>query len=128
MPYSLENVSLPIIMQGFSKADAEERALEALAQVNLSDKTRNLPSQLSGGQQQRVSIARAIVHEPHVLFADEPTANLDSASSKAVIENFLNLHRKGQTIVMVTHEEEYANKATRIISLRDGEIVSDIKR
>ncbi len=122
---ALENVSLPIIMQGLSKADAEKKAKVALAHVGLLDKTKNLPSQLSGGQQQRVSIARAIVHEPHILFADEPTANLDAASSRTVIENFLELHRKGQTIVMVTHEEEYAKKATRIITLHDGTIVAD---
>jgi putative ABC transport system ATP-binding protein len=122
---ALENVALPIIMQGLSKSAAEKKAAYALMQVGLSDKTTNLPSQLSGGQQQRVSIARAIAHEPHVLFADEPTANLDTASSRTVIESFLDLHKKGQTIVMVTHEEEYAKKATRIVSLRDGVIVSD---
>ena len=124
---ALENVSLPIIMQGLSKSDAAKKAAVALKQVGLADKFNNLPSQLSGGQQQRVSIARAIAHEPHILFADEPTANLDTASSQTVIENFLDLHRNGQTIVMVTHEKEYAKKATRIIELRDGVIVSDKK-
>jgi len=122
---ALENVSLPIIMQGLSKSAAAEKAKKALDHVGLSDKLGNLPSQLSGGQQQRVSIARAIAHEPHILFADEPTANLDSASSRTVIESFMELHKRGQTIVMVTHEQEYAKKATRIIELRDGSIVSD---
>lgn len=125
---ALENVSLPVIMQGLSKADAAKKAATALNRVGLSDKYANLPSQLSGGQQQRVSIARAIVHDPHILFADEPTANLDSASSHTVMESFLDLHKNGQTIVMVTHEPEYAKKASRIIELRDGVIVSDKKR
>lgn len=122
---ALENVALPIIMQGESKAAAEKKAEYALTQVGLLNKKNNLPSQLSGGQQQRVSIARAIVHEPHILFADEPTANLDTGSSQTVMNSFLELHSKGQTIVMVTHEAEYAKRATRIITLRDGAIVSD---
>jgi putative ABC transport system ATP-binding protein len=122
---AVENVSLPIIMQGLSKSAAAQKAGAALTRVGLADKLGNLPSQLSGGQQQRVSIARAIAHDPHILFADEPTANLDTASSRAVIESFLDLHRNGQTIIMVTHEQEYAQKAGRIIELRDGVIVSD---
>lgn len=120
-----ENVALPMLMQGFSREVAFHKAFAALERIGLPDKTANLPSQLSGGQQQRVSIARAIAHEPKVLFADEPTANLDSMNSRVVLDAFLDLHKAGQTIVMVTHEEEYASAAGRVISLRDGEIVLD---
>lgn len=121
-----ENVCLPMLMQGMSRPQALKKAEETLKRVGLGDKLRNLPSQLSGGQQQRVSIARAIAHAPKVLFADEPTANLDSENAKLVIDSFLDLHRLShQTIVMVTHEDEYAHKADRIIKMRDGSIVTD---
>ncbi len=121
-----ENVSLPLLMQGMSKKAALVQAEKTLQRIGLGDKLRNLPSQLSGGQQQRVSIARAMAHEPEVLFADEPTANLDSENSKIVLEAFFDLHRKEhQTIVMVTHEAEYAKQAHRVITLRDGVVVSD---
>lgn len=122
---SLENVILPLIMQGENMLRARFKALQALTRVGLEDKLRNLPSQLSGGQQQRVSIARAIAHKPRILFADEPTANLDSTSAWPVMEAFNALHKEGQTIIMVTHEEEYARLAGRIIQLKDGEIVAD---
>lgn len=122
---ALENVALPMLMQGAGKGKAFERARVALGRLGLDDRKYNLPNQLSGGEQQRVSIARAIVHEPRVLFADEPTANLDSENSKRVMQTFLDLHKEGQTIVMVTHEEEYARAARRVISLKDGEIVAD---
>ena len=122
---ALENVALPMLMQGMTLPEAEKQAREALARTGLGDREENLPSQLSGGQQQRVSIARAIAHAPRILFADEPTANLDSASARLVIESFLELHREGQTIIMVTHEEEYAKMAHRVITLKDGTIVSD---
>jgi len=125
---AIENVALPILMQGLSVSEAYNKAELALSHVGLSDKKNNLPSQLSGGQQQRVSIARAVAHAPHVLFADEPTANLDSGSARLVLETFLELHKMGQTIVMVTHEEEYARQAHRVISLKDGKIISDTKR
>jgi len=124
---AIENVALPMYMQGMSKREAQRQALVALERVGLADKQGNLPSQLSGGQQQRVSIARAIAHNPKVLFADEPTANLDSSNSRVVMDAFLDLHRDGQTIVMVTHEDEYARMAKRIISLKDGNIVADRK-
>lgn len=123
---ALENVALPILMQGLPKKIALTKAAAALRRIGLQDKEINLPSQLSGGQQQRVSIARAIAHNPHVLFADEPTANLDSANGQIVIEAFQELNQSGQTIVMVTHEEEYARHTHRVISLRDGVVVSDV--
>lgn len=123
---AIENVALPLLMQGNSKEKALEGAEKALDRLGLGKKKYNLPNQLSGGEQQRVSIARAVVHDPAVLFADEPTANLDSANGKLVMETFLDLfHNDGQTIVMVTHEPEYAAYAKRIISLKDGLIISD---
>lgn len=121
-----ENVMMPLLMQGLDKSVAQKRAIDALMKVGLQDRLDNLPSQLSGGQQQRVSIARAIVHNPKILFADEPTANLDSESSEKVLDIFLDLHRQGQTIIMVTHESEYAKLAQRNIELKDGTIISEI--
>ena len=125
---AVENVMLSMLAQGMPTALALQKAEGALGRVGLADKLRSLPSQLSGGQQQRVAIARAISHNPHILFADEPTANLDSASAGPVIASFLELNRAGQTIIMVTHEEEYANMAKRVITLKDGVIVSDVRR
>ncbi len=120
---ALENVALPLLMQGLSKEEAFARATKTLSDIGLGDRLDNLPSGLSGGQQQRVSIARALVHEPKILFADEPTANLDSESGELVMNLFLDLNSRGQTIVLVTHEEEYARQAKQIIRLSDGEIV-----
>jgi putative ABC transport system ATP-binding protein len=125
---SEENVALPILMQGVSYSAAARKAHLALERVGLSEKRHSLPSQLSGGQQQRVSIARAIAHNPQILFADEPTANLDSANGDVVMQAFLDLHREGQTIIMVTHENEYARHAKRVVTLKDGIIVSDRKQ
>ncbi|MEK7649729.1 MAG: ABC transporter ATP-binding protein [Patescibacteria group bacterium] len=126
---ALENVALPIIMQGLTTPEAYLKASLALERIGMVDKKHNLPSQLSGGQQQRVSIARAIAHEPQILFADEPTANLDSANGLRVMEAFRDLHEKSdQTIIMVTHEPEYAAFAGRIITLVDGTIVSDERK
>lgn len=124
---ALENVMVPLLMSGMSFAEARKKSTKVLDQMGLGNKLDNLPSQLSGGQQQRVSIARAIGHDPKILFADEPTANLDSETSKVVLDVFLELHQAGQTIVMVTHEDEYSALTDRIIELSDGVIVSDEK-
>jgi putative ABC transport system ATP-binding protein len=121
-----ENVAIPLIMRGKSIEEAYAMTDEALSSVGMQDKADNVPSKLSGGQQQRVSIARAIVDRPKIVFADEPTANLDSESSAQVLNVFSKLNKQGLTIVMVTHEMEYAEKTHRIIKLSDGEIVSDM--
>ena len=121
---ALENIMVPLLMQGLSMKTASKRAMEALASVNLEERSGNLQSQLSGGEQQRVSIARAITHKPKILFADEPTANLDTFSSKLVMDIFKKLNKEdGLTIVMVTHEEDYGKMADRIIRLSDGLVV-----
>ncbi len=125
---ALENVALPLMMQDHTKASAYKQAAEALTKVGLGHRLHNLPSQLSGGEQQRVSISRAIAHKPKILFADEPTANLDNDSSSAVMDIFNDLHAKGQTIIMVTHEEQYAKLSDRIVRLDDGTIVSQTHR
>lgn len=119
-----ENIMVPLLMQGISENVARARAMEALASVSLGHRPDNLPSELSGGEQQRVSIARAITHNPKILFADEPTANLDSESSNLVMGIFKKLNKENKlTIVMVTHEEEYGKMADRIVKLSDGLIV-----
>jgi putative ABC transport system ATP-binding protein len=121
---ALENIMVPLLMQGLRKEEAKRRALHALSSVNLAHREGNLPSELSGGEQQRVSIARAITHKPKILFADEPTANLDTFSSKLVIDIFKKLNKEdGLTIVMVTHEEDYGKMTDRIIKLSDGLVV-----
>jgi putative ABC transport system ATP-binding protein len=123
----VENVALPMLMQGMSRKSAFDKADIALQRIGIYEKRNNLPNQISGGQQQRVSIARAIAHNPHILFADEPTANLDSENARIVIDIFLKLNQEGQTIIMVTHEDEYAKKAQRILALKDGSIISDTR-
>lgn len=122
---ALENVALPLLMQKLTKKEAYKKATEALARVRLEHRLDNLPSQLSGGEQQRVSIARAVAHAPEILFADEPTANLDNESSKTILSIFEELHEAGQTIIMVTHEEEFAAAAERMVKIDDGRIISD---
>lgn len=112
-------------MKGTSMLDAKNIAQEMLVRVGLGHRTDNKPSQLSGGEQQRVSIARAMAHNPKILFADEPTANLDSVSGHSVVNLFKEIHAKGQTIVMVSHEEEYVKYCDRVIHLEDGKIVRE---
>lgn len=123
---ALENTMLPLLMQGYDFESAEMRGKRALEKVDLLDRANNLPSELSGGQQQRVSIARAICHEPKIIFADEPTANLDTETSEQIIRVFLDLNKEGQTIIMVTHEAQYAHLAHRTITMADGHIINDV--
>lgn len=124
---ALENTMVPLLQQGYSEKEAKDKAISALGKVEMLNRLDNLPSALSGGQQQRVAIARAIAHTPKIIFADEPTANLDSETSDQVMKTFLELSKEGQTIIMVTHEPEYAKLSDRTIFLVDGAIVSDIK-
>ena len=124
---SLENVALPLIYAGFGKTARTERAQEVLASVGLGDRSHHKPNELSGGQRQRVAIARALVNNPSILLADEPTGNLDSKTSYEIMELFEEIHAKGNTIIMVTHEEDIAQYAHRIIRLRDGLVESDVQ-
>ena len=122
---ALDNVALPMIYAGFSKSDRNKRATEVLEQVNLADRMDHQPNQLSGGQRQRVAIARALVNKPSIILADEPTGNLDSKTSLEIMKLFDDIHANGNTVILVTHEEEIAAYANRIIRLRDGMIESD---
>ncbi len=122
---SLDNVALPLIYAGLNKRDRQARAQEALRSVGLGDRSQHRPNELSGGQRQRVAIARALVNVPSVLLADEPTGALDSKTSYEIMGLFEALHAKGNTIIMVTHEEDIARYAHRIVRLRDGLIESD---
>lgn len=123
---SLDNVALPLIYAGYGKSDRTDRAMEALKNVGLEDRARHKPNELSGGQRQRVAIARALVNNPSILLADEPTGNLDSKTSYEIMDLFEELHSKGNTIIMVTHEEDIARYAHRIIRLRDGLVETDL--
>ncbi|NJL14692.1 MAG: ABC transporter ATP-binding protein [Microscillaceae bacterium] len=124
---SLENVALPLIYAGYSKKARTERALEMLESVGLGDRAYHRPNELSGGQRQRVAIARALVNHPSIILADEPTGNLDTKTSYEIMDLFDKLHQEGNTIIMVTHEEDIAKYAHRIVRLRDGLVESDEK-
>ncbi len=123
---ALENVMLPLIYSGITKTKRIEMATEALKKVSLSDRINHKPNELSGGQRQRVAIARALVNKPSIILADEPTGNLDSATSIEIMDLFKEIHDNGNTVVLVTHEEDIALHAHRIIRLKDGNIESDI--
>jgi putative ABC transport system ATP-binding protein len=123
---SLENVALPLIYAGYSKSDRTELAMAALKGVGLENRAGHRPNELSGGQRQRVAVARALVNSPSILLADEPTGNLDSKTSYEIMDLFDQLHSKGNTIVMVTHEDDIAQYAHRIVRMRDGLVESDL--
>ena len=122
---ALENVMLPLKYASIGKTERSKKAIEALTQVGLADRVDHRPSELSGGQQQRVAIARALVNSPAILFADEPTGNLDSKTGEEVMNLLHELNNKGQTIVLITHEKEIADQTERTIFIRDGKIESD---
>ncbi|HKC12110.1 MAG TPA: ABC transporter ATP-binding protein [Vicinamibacteria bacterium] len=127
LPYAsaLENVELPLLFAGVSAKERRERAEEMLRRVELQDRMDHKPTELSGGQMQRVAIARALVNRPAMVLADEPTGNLDSGSGQGIVGLFGELHRGGQTILMITHDQAVARVASRIIQIRDGQIVED---
>ena len=124
---ALNNVMLPLRYAGFRENDAIKRATEVLKKVGLSDRIDHSPSELSGGQQQRVAIARALVNKPSIIFADEPTGNLDSKTGEDVMKLFQDLNNQGQTIILITHEEDIAIQSKRIINIKDGLIESDTR-
>lgn len=122
---ALENVELPLIYRGVSKSVREELSVEALKKVGLEHRMDHKPSEMSGGQQQRVAIARAIAQAPPVILADEPTGNLDSTSTKEIMDILKGLHKEGRTVILITHDNEIAAQAKRVIKIRDGKIESD---
>tara|TARA_Y100001970_G_scaffold25935_1_gene31035 strand:+ start:436 stop:1143 length:708 start_codon:yes stop_codon:yes gene_type:complete len=125
---ALDNVMLPLKYAGFKKEDQLKKAKDTLSKVGLESRMSHQPSELSGGQQQRVAIARALVNNPSILFADEPTGNLDSQTGHDVMQLFHDLHQQGQTIILITHESEIASEAERVIYIKDGLIESDIRK
>lgn len=125
---ALDNVALPMIYAGVGKEKRQERAREVLELVGLSDRMTHKPNELSGGQRQRVAVARALVNRPSIILADEPTGNLDSKTSQEIMALFNEIHQKGNTVILVTHEEDIAQHAYRIIRLRDGLIDSDFRK
>ncbi len=122
---ALENVALPLVYAGMNRKLRNEKAKEVLEMVSLTDRSHHKPNELSGGQCQRVAIARALVNDPAIILADEPTGNLDSKTSQEIMEIFGDIHGRGNTVILVTHEEDIANHAHRIVRLRDGVIESD---
>ena len=124
---ALENVTLPLIYAGIPRAEREQMAIETLEQVGLADRMTHKPNELSGGQRQRVAIARALVNKPSIILADEPTGNLDSKTSIDIMGLLDEIHKKGNTVIVVTHEEDIARHAARIIKLIDGEVSSDVQ-
>lgn len=122
---SLENVALPMIYGGFTKVERNQRGQEVLRQVGLGDRMDHKPNELSGGQRQRVAVARALVNRPSIILADEPTGNLDTKTSQEIMKLFEEIHRQGNTIIIVTHEEDIAMQTRRIVRLRDGLVESD---
>jgi putative ABC transport system ATP-binding protein len=122
---ALENVELPLVYQGVGIRTRRERAMEALSRVGLSDRCHHKPSELSGGQQQRVAIARALVSDPPLILADEPTGNLDTHSGQEILDILKDLHRRGNTIVIITHDMDVAQATERMIHIRDGKIIGD---
>lgn len=123
-----ENVALPLIYAGVNKKDREERARDILAKVGLADRAHHKPNELSGGQSQRVAVARALVNNPSIILADEPTGNLDTKTSEEIMELFGQIHEQGNTVMLVTHEEDIANFTKRIVRIRDGVVESDTVR
>lgn len=124
---ALENVKLPLLYANVTQEEQNKRAKKILEEVGLAEKLQNTPAQLSGGQQQRVAIARALINDPSIVFADEPTGNLDTKSGQEIMDMLTKLHSEGKTIIMVTHEEDIAACANRQIKFKDGEIISDTK-
>jgi putative ABC transport system ATP-binding protein len=125
---ALHNVELPLIYNGTNADNRSQKAKDALKQVDLEDRMTHRPNQLSGGQRQRVAIARALVNKPSILLADEPTGNLDTATSNEIMELLTRIHKAGNTVIVVTHERDIANYADRVIFIRDGKVESDTRK
>jgi putative ABC transport system ATP-binding protein len=125
---ALENVALPLVYAGMNRKLRSEKALQVLDMVNLSDRSHHKPNELSGGQCQRVAIARALINNPSIILADEPTGNLDSVTSHEIMDIFGDIHARGNTVILVTHEEDIANHAHRVVRLLDGVIESDKRK